>query len=123
MQTNQWPEAAVFVAGGSLAASPWLMGVGDASPAVIYNALASGLGLALLALASMLVPKLGPKESGLLPLAKLVVGLWAVASPWVLAFASQREITIVTAICGGVAAAVALWQIVDRYQHTHHLFE
>lgn len=123
MQTNQWPEAAVFVAGGCLAASPWLMGSGDAAPAVLYNALGAGLALALLALANLLVPKLGPLPRGVLSLAKLVVGLWAVASPWALAFASQREITIVTAICGGVAAAVALWQIVDRYQHTHHLFE
>lgn len=123
MERNQWPEAATFVAGGCLAASPWLLGFGGELTTMVYNALAAGLALALLALAGLLGPMFGGKERPELPIAKLVIGLWAVASPWALAFASQREITIGTVVCGGVAAALALWQIVDRYQHSHHLYE
>lgn len=123
MRKNQWPEVATLVAGGCLTLSPWVLGYGDEWTNMFYSTLAAGLALALLSLAGLLGPILGTKERAELPIAKVVIGLWAVASPWVLAFATQRDITISTVALGAVAAAVSLWQLVDRYQHTHHLFE
>ena len=123
MQKNQWPDIASFVAGGCLAASPWFLGFGEELSPMLYNALAAGLALSLLALVGLFAPRFGGREHPELPIISLVIGLWTVASPWVLAFASLREIAIATVVCGGLAAVAALWQIVDRYQHTHHLFE
>lgn len=124
MRRNQWPELATLIAGVCLTFSPWILGIGeDATTSMMYNTLAVGVVLALLSLTGLFGPAFGIKERAEVPIAKLVIGLWAVASPWVLAFAAQRDITIATVVFGSVAAAVSLWQLVDRYQHTHHLFE
>lgn len=125
MQRNhsQWPEVASLIAGGCLAASPWVLDFSTELTKLFYSALATGLAVALLSLVELVSPAFGAKQRAELPIAKLVVGMWAVSSPWILGFAIQQAITITTVLCGGVAAAAALWQLVDRYQHIHHLFE
>lgn len=124
MRKNQWPELATLVAGVCLAVSSWVLGTGEGVTMTMrYDTLAVGTALALLSLAALAGPVLGTRDRVELPIAKFLIGLWAVASPWLLAFAAQRTMTISAVVLGGAAAAIALWQIVDRYQHTHHLFE
>lgn len=92
--------------------SPWVMGfVADTTPA--WNAWISAVVLGVLALATLAM--FAQWEEW----ADLVVGLWVIVSPWVLGFAANGNARWTHVVLGVLAAAVALWAVLDERQHPH----
>ena len=118
MWKKQWRDLVTLIAGIWLAASPWGLGHPDeATRVMLYNAVVVGLAMALLSIANF------AKEDWWQPILSLVLGLWAVASPFVLGFTAVRAMMFSTIGVGVVVAVVSFWQVVDRYDRTDRLLQ
>lgn len=117
MRKSQWKDLVTLIAGVVLVAAPWTLDQADETTRMFYNAVAVGFTIALASVTNLLVSteRLEP------PVVKFLVGLWAVASPWVLGFATQRDMMISTVAVGVVVAVVSLRQLADRYDLTDRL--
>lgn len=103
-QIKHWQDGANAVLGAWLLLSPWAVGYA-AQEAASANAVIVGLALVAAALGAMWVPRAWEEWT------EVVLGLWLVASPWVLGFAGERG-AMLTALCTGiVVAALALWTV------------
>jgi nitric oxide reductase large subunit len=94
-----------IVAGLGLLLSPWYLGYTGEPPAA-WNAWIVGAAIALIAAAALFAFHRAEEWIN------LVLGLWAVISPWLLGFAAMAAATWVHVIAGIVVAALAagsLW--------------
>jgi SPW repeat-containing protein len=96
-------DVANLVLGAVLLFSPWIFGFGAGT--VSTNAYITGLVIAALAIAALAA--FAVWEEWL----NLVVGLWALVSPWVLGFQGTKAMTVHVVIGAAVAllAAIELW--------------
>jgi SPW repeat len=96
-------DAANLILGAVLFVSPWIFGF-DAGKAS-QNANITGIAIAALAIAALAA--FAVWEEWL----NLVVGLWALVSPWVLGFQGTTAMTVHVVIGAAVAilAAIELW--------------
>jgi hypothetical protein len=95
-------DVANLVLGAVLFVSPWMFGfeVGKVS----QNAMATGLVIAILAIAALAA--FAVWEEWL----NLIVGLWALVSPWVLGFqGTAMTVHVLIGAAVAVLAAVELW--------------
>lgn len=101
-QMKHWQDPVNALLGAWLILSPWVMGFADqAIPTA--NAVAVGALLAAVAVGAMVVPKAWEEW------AEVAIGVWLIASPWVLGFASA-ELAMQNALFAGLAVTVlALW--------------
>ncbi|MBI4292369.1 MAG: SPW repeat protein [Betaproteobacteria bacterium] len=122
MSKKQWKNWVTLIAGIWLAASPWALGHAEEPSRMFYNAVVAGLAATLLAIADIyLTTERSDPPNIKTVVGMLIVGLWTVASPWVLGFETQRDMVTSTVVAGVVVAAVSLWQLVDRYDITDSL--
>lgn len=92
--------------------SPWVMGFAfEFRPA--WNAWIAAIVLGVLALAMLAM--FAQWEEW----ANLVVGLWLIASPWLLGFAVIGSARWTHVVLGVLVAAVAIWAVLDERQHPH----
>jgi hypothetical protein len=122
MRQNQWKVLVTLIAGIWLVASPWALGHAGEASRMFYNAVIAGLATILFAIADIYLTK----ERSEPPIVKavvglLAVGLWTVASPWILGFNTQRDMMVSAVVAGAVVAVVSLWQVVGRYDVTDRL--
>jgi hypothetical protein len=110
---NEWSNAklcdvANLVLGAILLASPWIFGF--ASGAASNNALVSGVIIAVISIAALAA--FAVWEEWL----NLIVGLWVLASPWVLGFAGSTamQVHIVIGVIVAVLAALEIWILYQR---------
>jgi hypothetical protein len=122
MRQNQWKNWVTLIAGIWLAASPWVLGHVDDASKVFYNAVATGLALAILSVADLLMTNERPTPATVKTVGtSLAVGLWELASPWILGFSSHKDIAYNALAVGVIVAIVSLWQVVERYDVTDRL--
>jgi hypothetical protein len=98
-----------LIAGICLALSPWVLGFTGAGAAA-WNAWIIGVVVALIAIGALV--SFNEWEEW----ANLVLGIWAVISPWVLGFTGTAPAAVAHVIAGlivAVLAAIELW-------FTHH---
>src|SRR5246127_647974 len=98
-------EAANLILGAILFVSPWMFAF--AAGALSTNAYITGIAIAILAIAALAA--FAVLEEWL----NLVVGLWALVSPWVLGFHGTTAMTVHVVIGAAVAilAAIELWMM------------
>src|SRR5258708_14177869 len=98
-------DVANLILGAILFFSPWVFGF-DAGKAS-GNAHIAGIVIAVLAIAALAA--FAVWEEWL----NLIVGLWALVSPWVLGFQGTTAMTVHVIICAAVAivAAIELWMM------------
>ena len=98
-------DVANLILGAILFVSPWMFGF-DAGT-VSTNAYITGIAIAILAIAALAA--FAVWEEWL----NLVVGLWALVSPWVLGFQGTTAMTVHVVIGAAVAilAAIELWML------------
>jgi hypothetical protein len=108
MENWHWTNAklcdvANLVLGAVLFVSPWMFGF-DAGK-ISQNAMITGLVIAILAIAALAA--FAVWEEWL----NLIVGLWALVSPWVLGFQGTTAMTVHVLIGAAVAvlAAIEIW--------------
>lgn len=101
---HQWRDSASFVLGVWLLASPYALGFTDVTWAA-WNAIALGAIIAVSALAALVAfHEWEEWVSGIL-------GLWLIASPWVLGFSTLALATWNHVIVGLLVTAMAAWTI------------
>jgi heme/copper-type cytochrome/quinol oxidase subunit 3 len=113
---SEWTNArfcdvANLILGAILFFSPWMFAF--AAGAQTQNAHISGLAVVVLAIAALAA--FAVWEEWL----NLIVGLWAVVSPWVLGFQGTTALTVhvVIGILVAILAAIELWMM---YQNPPH---
>ena len=103
-QLKHWQDVANLVLGVWLALSPWAIGYqGDAT--AMTNAVIVGVALIAVALGAIFVPRAWEEwTQGLL-------GLWLIASPWLLGFNDQPAVMRNAVITGIAVVALAGWTL------------
>lgn len=114
MKTDRWQDWGNLLLGAWLFASPWLMNYADELPAAAWNAWALGAAIMLLAVAAVSMPKAW--EEGL----NILLGAWVAVSPWVLAFASDREVATNAVVVGSIVTLLAVWAMVEDPEFRKH---
>jgi hypothetical protein len=101
-------DVANLVLGAILSVSPWIFGF--AAGAATQNAMIVGIVMAALAIAALAA--FAVWEEWL----NLIVGLWAVISPWVLGFAGTTAMTVhvLIGIAVAVLAAIEIWMMTQK---------
>lgn len=106
-QLKHWQDPVTALLGAWFSVSPWLLKFQDNTPA-LWSALALGVLLILSGLGATIKPQSWEHW------AEGVIGLCAVASPWVLGFAQHAVATRNAVIVGVAAIAIAAWALIER---------
>lgn len=98
------------LAGLFLLLSPWLVGSTD-SPMAAWNSWVIGAAITGVAIAALVVLREWEEWTG------LVLGVWALVSPWILGFGAEQGAVLVHVLVGLTAigvAAIELWSEHNR---------
>ena len=106
-------DVANLILGAFLFLSPWIFGFETGT--VSQNAHIAGIVIAVLAIAALAAFAVWEEWLNLL------VGLWTLVSPWVLAFQGNHTATTVHVIVGVLVAVLAAIELWIMYQHPPHL--
>lgn len=112
---KHWQDPLNAVVAACVAVSPWVLGVQD-NQGITVNAVAVGVLLLAAALGATFVPRAWEEW------VELALGVWLVASPWIVGFAGARNPTIFAVIAGLVVAALPVWVLLtdQDYQSGPH---
>jgi len=103
-QLKHWQDAVNVLLGAWLVLSPWALAFqGDAL--VTSNVVLVGLALVATALGAILVPRAWEEWT------EAFIGLWLMASPWVLGFYGLRQAMFGAMITGLVVIVLAMWTL------------
>jgi hypothetical protein len=101
-QMKHWQDPVSALLGAWLIVSPWIVGFAD-STLVVANFLVVGALLVAAGVGAILVPKAWEEW------VEVALGVWLIASPWLLGFADQPA-PMQNALFSGLAVTVlALW--------------
>lgn len=104
LHVKHWQDPVNLVIGLALLASPWLLGYA-ATTAAMWNAVALGLLIAGAAVLALIRVRAWEEWTN------VVLGVWLVASPWLLGFGTLAP-AMGSAVAAGLAVAVlALWAL------------
>lgn len=112
MSNRRWQDWVTLIAGLWFAISPWMLGHGDAARIVLYNAVLVGGAIVLFSAGALTKPQTWEE------VVDFVIGIWAIASPWVLRFNGMRDLTVNAVVVGLIVAALALWTAAERSHFT-----
>ncbi|MBS1230750.1 MAG: hypothetical protein H6R17_4027 [Proteobacteria bacterium] len=97
-----------MVAGIWLAVAPWVLGHGESEPLVLFNFVGIGAALVLFSGGALTKPETWEEVIDFL------IGLWAIASPWVLGFSGMRDLTTNAVVVGLLVAVLSAWTAMAR---------
>ena len=101
-QVKHWQDPVNALLGAWLVLSPWAMGFASHQPAMV-NFVVVGVLLLAAAIGASLVPKAWEEWAG------VVLGVWLIASPWVLGFAGLALPMQNALFCGLLVTVLSLW--------------
>jgi hypothetical protein len=102
LKLKHWQDIASVVLGVWLIASPWVLGIRGPLQA-IGDFVAIGAVLGAFALTAVFIPESWEEWSD------LVLGLWLIASPWILGFTDVPLAVENAMVCGGIITVLAVW--------------
>lgn len=109
MDTNlsikRWQDWGNLLLGAWLFISPWVMQFAYDMPNVAVNAHVLGAAIVILAAIAVYMPRMWEEALN------VVLGLWAIISPWALGFAGNRNVMMNFVIVGVLVTALAAWAI------------
>lgn len=108
---KHWQDAANAVLGVWLILSPWALGF-HGEHAVMANMVIVGALLLAVACGAMLVPRAWEEWS------EGVLGLWMIASPWVLGYAALHAARLDAVVTGIAVLLLALWTLLADKDYT-----
>lgn len=103
-QLKHWQDAVNAVMGVWLVLSPWALGF-SGETAAMSNAVVVGVALIAAALGAIFVPQAWEEWT------EAALGLWLLASPWVLGFSGLENALMAAVASGIVIALLALWTL------------
>jgi hypothetical protein len=101
-----------LVLAACLFVSPWVVGFATLTVAA-WNAWIIGIVLAIVTIAALSTVTAWEEW------ANLVLGLWLIASPWIVGFAASTGALWTHVILGVLVAAVSAWAVWDQRQDLH----
>ena len=105
---DRWQDSLNVLLGVWLILSPWILGFSPEMTAM-WNAVLVGAVIALLALSTLVNFRKWEEWAGIL------LGLWLIASPWVLGFAATLSAATWNFVAVGILAiALAGWSLSDH---------
>ncbi|MEO7399765.1 MAG: SPW repeat protein [Polaromonas sp.] len=113
-QPKHWQDPLNALLGAWVILSPWALGFQD-SQAAMLNAVVIGLALMAGALGAIFVPRAWEE------LTEGVLGLWLIASPWVLGFSLLRDAMLSAVASGVVVLVLALWTLMTDKDYSSWL--
>jgi hypothetical protein len=123
METNlrvkRWQDWGNLLLGAWLFISPWVMRYPSEIPNATWNAHILGAAIVVFAAFAMYMPRIW--EEGL----NIALGIWLIASPWILGFETYRDVTTNTVIVGALVTALAAWAMLqhkdyEKWRRDHH---
>lgn len=108
MLSKRWQDWATLVAGVWFAVAPWALGRSESDDLVLYNAVAVGLAIVLFSAGALAKPETWEE------VVDFMIGVWAMASPWVLGYSGMRDLTVNAVLVGLVVAVLAAWTAMER---------
>ena len=102
MTTRHWVDWVNVILGVWLVASPWLLTGTTADGPANWSLAGAGIGIVMLAVLAMRRPTVWGDTTG------IVLGMWLIASPWVLGFVGATATTNAV-IIGSLVIVYALW--------------
>jgi hypothetical protein len=102
MQMKHWQDPLNALLGAWIALSPWVLGY-QGLTAPTANAVVVGLALMAAALGAIFMPRAWEEMT------EAILGLWMIASPWLLSFNLQADATRNAVVSGIVVLGLALW--------------
>ena len=103
---KHWQDPVNAVIAVFLILSPWMLGYAGEMAALI-NAVLAGAVLLAVTLGAMLMPRAWEEWY------EALVGLWLLASPWIVGFAAHMHARNAALIAGIVVLVLALWTLAD----------
>ena len=103
-QLKHWQDAVNAVLGGWLILSPLALGHAEELMPTA-NAMLVGAALIAAALGAILVPRAWEEWT------EAALGLWLIASPWILGFSGHAEAMLAAVVTGIAIAALAAWTL------------
>ena len=104
---KHWQDPLNALVGAWLVLSPWAMGF-EAQMAPTASSVVVGLALIAASLGAMFVPRAWEEWS------QAVLGLWMIASPWLLGFSAQMDVMRVAVASGIVACGLSGPQLAQQ---------
>jgi hypothetical protein len=102
LQMKHWQDPVNALLGAWLVLSPWILGY-QAETAAMANGVIVGLALVATALGAIFVPRAWEEWT------EVALGVWMIASPWILGFSGIQLAMWSAVISGLVIVALALW--------------
>ena len=117
---KRWQDWGNLLLGAWLFVSPWVMQYPAEMPSAMWNAHVLGAAIVIFAAFAVYMPRVW--EEGI----NTVLGVLMIISPWVLQFASYRNVTTNAIVVGLLVAAFAVWAMVhdktvEKWLHEHHV--
>lgn len=124
METNEnpkrWQDWGNLIVGAWLFVSPWVLQYPSEMPNAMWNAYVLGAAIVIFSAFAVYLPRAW--EEGI----NVLLGLWMIASPWVLGFASEKNITMHAVIVGILVTILAAWAVMhdkdfEKWRHEHQI--
>ena len=109
---KHWQDPINALLGVWVVLSPWALSFQD-SRAALVNAVVIGLALVAGGLGAIFVPRAWEEWT------EGVLGLWLMASPWILGFSMMRNAMLSAMVSGVVVLALALWTLMTDKDYSH----
>jgi SPW repeat len=103
MTTRRWVDWVNVLLGLWLIAAPWVLTSAPGNSPAAWNSWSVGVGMVTLTAFAMYKPSVRGDAIG------VILGLWLIASPWMLGFAQLPAATTNAVIIGLLVIAYALW--------------
>jgi hypothetical protein len=119
LSVKRWQDWGNLLLGAWLFVSPWVIPYPSDAPNAAWNAHLLGAAIVIFAAVAVYMPRMW--EEGL----NIVLGIWAIVSPWALGFASHRDVTMNVVIVGIAVTALAAWAVMrdknfEKWRHDRH---
>lgn len=120
MTSERWQDLLGFLTGLWLFLSPWLMDYTASSHAAL-NAYIIGAALVVFEAAALVHPTIWEE------LLDAAFGVWLLASPFVLGFATERAAAMNAVVVGAIVIVLAVWGLLEdveirKWWHDHHFY-
>lgn len=115
-QLKHWQDPVNALLGAWLILSPWALDYSGETSAMV-NAVIMGVALIAAAVGAMLMPQAWEE------LTEAALGLWLIASPWVLGFGGVVNATSVALLTGVPILVLAMWTLATDKDYSSWLYD
>jgi hypothetical protein len=120
MASKRWQDWVNLILGLWTIASPWILGLVEGEPAVVWSAWILGASVVVFAALAMFTPKIWEEEA-----MSIFLGIALATSPWVLGFADLAIPTKNAVIVGLLVIAFGVWAMLrnvdlQKWWHGHY---